>query len=863
MKFNQISLAARNAFIYFVLFIAGLGVSGYVLFSYSAKEILSLTQESLEHNGEMVALKFETYMANIETDLDQLAHSPLLNRYMSKPDLGNLDALTDEYKAFLKAKSPYFQVRLIAEKTGDELIRVERRNRSIYAADFTDLQNKKDRDYFTEISRLPLDSIYFSKIDLNREYDQISEPVIPTLRIAKLLHNDSLGGVMVIINVDLKDLFSDLKEALPKEYELRVLNQQGHYLIHPDAVKEFTFEYGKAPQFDTEFDQPFETIWAEHKPYSTNEAEYKFLKLNYKRPNYELLAIVSANNSTVFASFYSWRKEVLLVSTGIALLFLLVAFAYMRRQVKELKAITRELTLFSDRPSPQKLTIDRKDEIGELARGFEQMSRRISESHLLLENARRAAEQAFQEKNEFLENMSHEIRNPLQSILGTVQILEQNQIGDHQKPFINSLRFSAEQLKSLVTDVLDYSKIKNDQIELKPEWTNLDEFCQNLIKATNYQAIIKGIELKYETFNTIGDYQYLLDRTRLYQVLNNLLTNALKFTPAGGKATIRLSEVNHAESSILFEIIDNGEGISPDDLSRILERNFTSNYVTGAGLGLTIVQKLLYLFQTELHVESSQGQGSRFYFELTLASQSKSEQSINGRNVMLHGAEKSPTVLVLEDDLELQNWYRFLFEGVTCDIQGALEDVDSNKRYDLIITDLSLGAKHLSPEMISTYLAPFLTPSGDLIVVSGTGMPTLQNELKAFLKPVKKEQVWNLLAQAFVRVNFGKPNFESFENDYDHQAALVKRALEVLASEWLKDQKALTQAIMNRNTTAFDQIKHKIITSVRRLALYDFEKYLNRISDQLADLDEPELRLEAERVEFILTYYISVIEHYA
>lgn len=863
MKLNQISLAARNAFIYFVLFIAGLGVSGYVLFSYSAKEILSLTQESLEHNGEMVALKFETYLSNVETDLDQLAHSPLLNRYMSKPDLGNLDALTDEYKAFLKAKLPYFQVRLIAEKTGDELIRVERRNQSIYAADFTDLQNKKDRDYFTEIVRLPLDSIYFSKIDLNREYDQISEPIIPTLRIAKLLHDDSLGGVMVIINVDLKGLFSDLKESLPKEYELRVLNQQGHYLIHPDAAKEFTFEYNKAPQYNTEFDQPFETIWAEHKPYSTNQAEYKFLKLNYKRPNYELLAIVSANNSTVFASFYSWRKKVLLVSTGIALLFLIVAFAYMRRQVKELKAITRELTLFSDRPSPQKLTIDRKDEIGELARGFEQMSRRISESHLLLENARREAEQAFQEKNEFLENMSHEIRNPLQSILGTVQILEQNQVGDHQKPFINSLRFSAEQLKSLVTDVLDYSKIKNDQIELKPEWTNLDEFCQNLTKATNYQAITKGIELNYEAFDTLTENRYLLDRTRLYQILNNLLTNALKFTSVGGAVTIRVSEVNGSESVLLFEVIDNGEGISADDLTRILERNFTSNYVTGAGLGLTIVQKLLHLFQTELHIESNQGQGSRFFFELPLESQSKTEQSINGKNAMLNGAEKAPTVLVLEDDLELQHWYRFLLEGAACDVVSALQDVDANKRYDLIITDLNLGEENLSVEMASARLKPFLNLSGDLIVVSGTSLPNSQNELKSFLKPVKKEQIWNVLAEAFVRVNFGKPNFESFENDYDHQAALVANALAVLATEWLKDQKALTQAITNKNTEAFDQIKHKIITSVRRLGLYDFEKYLNQLSKQLTKLSEPDLSLEAERVEFILSYYISVIKQYA
>ena len=131
MKLNQLSLATRNALIYFVLFIVGLGVSSYILFSYSAKEILSLTEENLEHNGEVVSLKFDYYINQVESDLNQLAYSPLLLRYIDETSRGNLDLLTDEYTAFLKSKSTYFQVRLISVNSGEELIRVERKEERI------------------------------------------------------------------------------------------------------------------------------------------------------------------------------------------------------------------------------------------------------------------------------------------------------------------------------------------------------------------------------------------------------------------------------------------------------------------------------------------------------------------------------------------------------------------------------------------------------------------------------------------------------------------------------------------------------------------------------------------------------------
>lgn len=860
MKLSQLSLATRNALVYFILFIFGLGVSGYLLFSYSSKEILSLTVENLEHSGDLVDLRFESYMDEIETDLNQLAYSPLLERYISNSNADNLNLLTQEYLALLKSKSNYFQVRLISAKSGDELIRVERNDKRIFSADFTDLQNKEDRDYFSEIKKLSSDSVYFSKIDLNREYDAISQPITPTLRMAKLLNTDSLGGVMLIINVQLKSLFLELKDLMVGGYEIRIVNQDGHYLIHPNHEQEFTFDYGLDPYFEKEYDEPLAQLIDSAAIHNSSDAINKFVHLKFKRANYKLAAIISAKENTVYSSFYSWRRKIVLIYVIIALIFVFIAFIYLRRQVRELKTITNELMLFTSDQIPQKLEIKRNDEIGELARGFELMSNRVSESHKLIDKARKEAEKAFEQKNEFLENMSHEIRNPLQSIIGTIQILEQNQISSHQIPYVNALKFSANQLKSLVTDVLDYSKIKRNQIELQPEWINLDEFCSDLIKALNYQAISKGIQLKYDAFEGIKTQLYHVDHTRLYQILNNLIMNALKFTKNGGDVKLRIREVNGQELN--FQISDNGGGISSENMERIATRSYTSDYVTGAGLGLTIVQKLLELFNSTIHVESELGIGSIFSFNLNLLSQASNQFIEENRSSLWDENTIIPKVLIIEDDAVLCDWYAYIFQHVDLTIHKNPKDIDDNQRFDLIISDLNFGIEKRIASEFEEGLCKYLLPSGQLVFVTGEAPIDAPKMAKIYTKPVEKIDFENINYDLFCRLNYGNPSFDNFLKDYDGEVELVKNVFTVLMKEWSRDQLLISQAIANRDQRNFDQIKHKIITSIRRLELMKFEEYLNETGDNLQGYDSEKLTLAEQKVNMLFTYYIKCIKAY-
>ena len=858
MKFNYLSLAARNAFIYFALFISGLSVSAYFLFHYSSKEILELTEDGIEHSSDMISLKFDTYLENLETDLNQLANSPLLDRFLKDNRTENLDLLTKEYLAFLGSKKIYFQLRLLSIDSGKELIRVERNHQIVRATSPSELQNKSGRDYYNEIIKLPNDSIYYSKIDLNKEFGKISEPITPTLRIAKKLPGNIDGGVIVIINVDLNKLFDDLKNALPDAYDLRVANQDGHYLIHPEQEKTFTFEYNKNEAYSSEFELSLAEITEKNAPvFSTEAAVHKFIHLPYQRYDYKLYSVVSANKETVFGSFYSWQKKVLLIVICIALVFLLLAFGYMRTQVNELKKITRQLTLFSQNPTPHKLTINRRDEIGELAKVFEQMSIQISESHALIDNARKEAERAFEEKNEFLENMSHEIRNPLQSIIGNIKILEQNQKNEQQIPFINSLKFSAEQLKSLVTDVLDYAKIKKHQVQLESEWTNLAQFSEELVKGLNYLANSKGIQLTYHPPHDFSEFNYLVDRTRLYQIINNLLTNALKFSKEKGVVNFVISYQNESKEKIRFQIEDDGKGIEKENLKRILERNYATNYTTGAGLGLTIVQELLKLHKSELNVHSEIGQGSRFYFDLDLPNQiSQSSQNTVETELNQYAAFK---IVVFEDDLELQNWYRYVLKDFDLQVFSIREEAAGIKEVMLVICDLQLNHEIIDLQTSLGSIRQICSKNAEILVVSGTSIAPNPPHFDALTKPASKEDLLQRIQEIMRKVELGRPDFTSIQCDYDYQDELVKNAIKILASEWKKETIKLTEAIENKDKLRFDAVTHKIITSVKRLKLVQFEEHLNTLNTGFEEMSPENCHQASAKIKQMLQYYTDAM----
>jgi PAS domain S-box-containing protein len=246
----------------------------------------------------------------------------------------------------------------------------------------------------------------------------------------------------------------------------------------------------------------------------------------------------------------------------------------------------------------------------ELEHRVEVRTAELNKVNAELEHANRA-------KDEFLANMSHELRTPLNSILGLSEsLLEQRRdpLSQYQQKSLKIVESSGRHLLDLINDILDLSKIEAGKLDYYPEAVGIDEICQASLAFVKSQAMQKFINLIYEEDKTISRIH--ADPRRLKQILVNLLTNAVKFTPERGQVTLQVHG-NAEQDLIRFSVVDTGAGIAPKDLERLFQP-FTqvdsrlNRQQEGSGLGLVLVQRLTDLHGGSVHVKSEPDQGSNF-----------------------------------------------------------------------------------------------------------------------------------------------------------------------------------------------------------------------------------------------------------
>jgi signal transduction histidine kinase len=233
----------------------------------------------------------------------------------------------------------------------------------------------------------------------------------------------------------------------------------------------------------------------------------------------------------------------------------------------------------------------------------------------------REVEAANRHKSEFLANMSHELRTPLNAIIGFSEVLSQRMFGEinpKQGEYLGDIQASGQHLLSLINDILDLSKVEAGKMELQPSRFSLAGSLQSVVMMVRERAAGRGIALSAEIDTNI---EVEADERKVKQVVLNLLTNAVKFTPAGGQVQLRATR---AGDGVAVAIIDTGVGIAPADQARIFEefaqaRGGVSGEQEGTGLGLTLSRTFVELHGGTIWVESELGKGSAFTFTLPLA----------------------------------------------------------------------------------------------------------------------------------------------------------------------------------------------------------------------------------------------------
>ena len=249
----------------------------------------------------------------------------------------------------------------------------------------------------------------------------------------------------------------------------------------------------------------------------------------------------------------------------------------------------------------------------------ERLEEAVKERTHALEDALRDAQRANDVKSQFLATMSHELRTPLNGILGMIELARANTEDAEQAEFLDHAARSGETLAALLGDLLDITKIESDQIDLNISQFDLHRFVQDLQQMFRGQADEKGLEFRVGIDTVPLGLSIEADRVRLYQVVWNLITNAIKFTDAG---FVKI-EFEHRSSAALVpslhvRVTDTGIGIPADRHDQIFDRfvqlghDYRKN--KGTGLGLSICQRLVTLMGGEMTLDSTEGQGSSFAF---------------------------------------------------------------------------------------------------------------------------------------------------------------------------------------------------------------------------------------------------------
>ncbi|WP_183564563.1 PAS domain S-box protein [Mucilaginibacter sp. SP1R1] len=312
-------------------------------------------------------------------------------------------------------------------------------------------------------------------------------------------------------------------------------------------------------------------------------------------------------------------------------------------------------------------------------------------------SAKEEALQLSRAKDMFISVMSHEIRTPLNAVIGMSHLLLDDDPLDTQKENLEILKFSAENLMTLINDVLDFTKIETGNIELEKGNLDIRELILSINNSMRYKADEKNIYLSQSIDNGIPA-TVIGDRARLCQILLNLVSNALKFTEQGGvNIDLKVIQETDKDVRIRFSVSDTGIGIAGNKLSTIFEQfkqaeaDITRKY-GGTGLGLAISKRLIELHDSRINVDSVPGQGSTFWFTITF---NKIDSHLNSNSNNVETGLKINVLVVDDNQINrllinkiLKKWGAdadFAENGIE-----AISKIEANRTYNVVLMDIHM-----------------------------------------------------------------------------------------------------------------------------------------------------------------------------
>ena len=535
----------------------------------------------VKHQVALLKNIVEDELNSVEQDLILLSNESVFTQYLAQSTESAQAAIELSWQNMLAAHSNIQQIRFI-DRSGIEQIRVERHRLTQQIVTSDDKQNKLNRNYVQAGFELVDRDIMTSEFDLNKEFGEIERPLNPTIRFIKRFDKAGEQSGILVINYSSSALFDELDTLI--DHRVSILNSQGYYLQHNDVSKNWGWLLNRTDaNLAKESPQLWQTIsqLTDSTTHFDDNTVYGKIRLQPEQQRTKHPTLIytysTSNNFIQTSSFNLTLIAIVLIATGLFLSTMAMLYANLKAL-----AVQRDLATSSNEK----------------------------------------AQNALEAKSTFLANMSHEIRTPLNGIMGFFQLLELESLNKKQHEFAQNGLKSTRLLSQIVNDILDYSKLEANKMTLQNSVFSLEAMMNDIGLLMSSSLKEKRLEFWLDIEQ---DINVLGDETRIRQVLNNLVNNAIKFTDEGF-VKIKLTQTDLCDDrvTVKFEVIDSGIGINQEQLSRIFNSFEQANMNTtkkygGTGLGLSISQNILLLMGSSLEVSSEPMVGSTFWFELSLS----------------------------------------------------------------------------------------------------------------------------------------------------------------------------------------------------------------------------------------------------